>query len=427
MALTDGLRARVAGLWAGIAGRGALALVDQAAVSGARLAASVLVGRALGADGLGTYTLAFTLIVLAETLLEALVTIPYTVFSQREDARPGALGNAFAQAMGLAALVAVAIAGGGAWTLSSGNPGLGTVLLVVALLMPVRLALEFARRAAFAEHRVGVALALDAAMASALVGGLAAALWSGRLTVVAAYGVYGLACGLPVAVWAVLRRRDLAPQRAAARADAAEAWRFGRWIAGSRVALAGRETAMPWLLATLAGTASTGLFDAAGKVVGLTTPLLSGLSNVLTPSIAAAVARGGARDVRRVVWRSTTALVGAVAAVAAVLGVAGGPLLVLLYGDAFAGQGAVVAAFAASMVAEAAGIPADSGLWAIGRPNVGFVVHVAGFAAAVSAGLALVPPFGVVGAVAALALGKTLASVLQIALFARYSAEAPTR
>ncbi len=422
MALTR-LRERLAGLWAGLAGRGALALVDQAAVSGARLAASVLVGRGLGADGLGTYTLAFTAVVLAETLLEALVTIPYTVFSQRSDVRPGALGNAFGQAMGLAALVAVAVALGGAWALVGGNAGLGTVLFVVALIMPVRLALEFARRVAFAEHRVGVALALDVAMASVLVGGLAAALWTDRLTVVAAYGIYGLACGLPVAAWAVIRRRDLAPQCAAARADAAEAWRFGRWIAGSRLALAGRETAMPWLLASLAGTASTGLFDAAGKVVGLTTPLLSGLSNVLTPAIAAAFTRGGARDVRRVVWRATGALAGAVAVVAAVLGVAGGPVLVLLYGDAFAGQGVVVAAFAVSMVAEAAGIPADAGLWAIGRPNVGFVVHVAGFVSAVASGLALIPSFGVVGAVAGLAVGKTLASVLQVALFARYSAE----
>lgn len=191
-----GAKERLAGLWAGIAGRGALALVDQAAVSGARLAASVLVGRALGADGLGTYTLAFTLIVLAETLLESLVTIPYTVFSQRENVRPGTLGNAFAQAMGLSGLVVVAVAAGGAWALMAGNEALGVVLLVVALLMPVRLALEFARRVAFAEHRVGTALALDVAMATTLVGGLAVALWSGRLTVVAAYGIYGLACGL---------------------------------------------------------------------------------------------------------------------------------------------------------------------------------------------------------------------------------------
>lgn len=424
MALTARLRAAAAGLASGLAGRGALALVDQATVSGARLAASVLVGRALGADGLGTYTLAFTLVVLAETLLESLVTIPYTVFSQSPGVRPGALGNAFGQALGLGVALAVAVAGGGAWAFWGGSAGLGAVLLVVALLMPVRLALEFARRVAFAEHRVSVALALDAAMAAVLVGGLAGALWSGRLTVVAAYGIYGLACGLPVAVWAAVRRQSLVPTPAGARSDAAEAWRFGRWIAGSRVALAGRETAMPWLLATIAGTAATGLFDAAAKVVGLTTPLLSGLSNVLTPSIAAAFARGGAPAVRRVVWRSTAGLVAAVTVVAAVLSVAGGLMLTLLYGDAFAGQRLVVAVFAAAMVAEAAGIPADAGLWAVGRPNVGFAVHVAGFAVAVAAGLALIPPFGVVGAVAGLGAGKALASALQIALFARYSAEA---
>lgn len=104
------------------------------------------------------------------------------------------------------------------------------------------------------------------------------------------------------------------------------------------------------------------------------------------------------------------------ALVAAVLSVAGGMLLALLYGEACAGQRLVVAVFAAAMVAEAAGIPADAGLWTVGRPNVGFAVHVAGFAVDVAVGLVLIPPFGGVAWP-----GKALASALQIAFSARYS------
>lgn len=401
--------------------RSLVALADQGAVSGARLAASVLVGRAVGADGLGTFTLAFTVLVLAETALEAVVTLPYTVFSQSaaHDARGGALGNAFRDALTLAVALAIAVVAGGAWAWASGDVSLGAVLLVVAGLLPARLAMEFGRRVAFAEHRADVALAMDLAMAVVFVGGLGLGFATGRLSVVGAYALYTGACLGPALVWATVRRADLRADPSSRRAGRTAAWRFGRWIAGSRLALAGRETAMPWLLAAASGTAATGLFEAAAKVVGLTTPLVSGLANVLTPSIAAAHAQRGAAGVRAVVRRATIQLTAAVFAAALALAAGGDWLLGLLYGDAFGGQQTVVALFALAMVAEAAGVPSDAGLWAIGRPSAGFAAQLAGLVVAAGTGVLLVPAWGVLGAVAALGAGKGVATALQVGAFVR--------
>src|SRR5436190_12762522 len=75
---TPTTRAAIAGVWHWL-----VALVDQALVSGTRFLATIIVGRYCGAGELGTYTLAFSLLVLVGCFQEAIVTTPYAVFGQR--------------------------------------------------------------------------------------------------------------------------------------------------------------------------------------------------------------------------------------------------------------------------------------------------------------------------------------------------------
>src|SRR5436305_13782700 len=60
-----------------------VALVDQGLVSGMRFLATILVGRYCGPEELGTYSLAFSLLVLGGCFQEAMITTPYAVFGQR--------------------------------------------------------------------------------------------------------------------------------------------------------------------------------------------------------------------------------------------------------------------------------------------------------------------------------------------------------
>src|SRR4051812_40178661 len=65
------------------AGRGGLALVAQALVSGMNFGTSLLVGRFAGPDELGVYSLGFTLVVVAMSFQDSLVSSPYTVYGNR--------------------------------------------------------------------------------------------------------------------------------------------------------------------------------------------------------------------------------------------------------------------------------------------------------------------------------------------------------
>src|SRR3954471_14828370 len=59
------------------------ALVDQALVSGTRFLTTIIIGRYCGAADLGTYSLAFSLLILGGCFQEAIVTTPYAVLGQR--------------------------------------------------------------------------------------------------------------------------------------------------------------------------------------------------------------------------------------------------------------------------------------------------------------------------------------------------------
>ena len=64
-------------------GRVFLAPADQSVYSGTNFLTTVLLGRLCGADELGTYSLAFTLLVLAAAAQESLVSTPYMIYAQR--------------------------------------------------------------------------------------------------------------------------------------------------------------------------------------------------------------------------------------------------------------------------------------------------------------------------------------------------------
>src|SRR4051794_27056330 len=77
---------REAGPWRWLRGDGGqkgVALADQAIVSGASFVTTLVVGRVGGAEELGVYSLGFTLLVLALSFQDALVSSPYTVYSYR--------------------------------------------------------------------------------------------------------------------------------------------------------------------------------------------------------------------------------------------------------------------------------------------------------------------------------------------------------
>src|SRR5215212_13702 len=144
-----------------------LALVDQGFVSGTRFLATILVGRYCGPEELGTYSLAFSLLVLAGCFQEAMITTPYAVFGQRLRARSrtayaGAVARMHLLAAVASSVIFVAL---GLVALVRQSPAFATIAFVLAVTLPCSLVAEFVRRFALAELKVQAAALLDAAIA----------------------------------------------------------------------------------------------------------------------------------------------------------------------------------------------------------------------------------------------------------------------
>ena len=397
----------------------ALALADQGTVSATRLLLSILVGRALGADGLGHYALALTLVYLVEGVVETLATLPYTVLRRRSEAPNAYTGSVLVLtgAVGLAVGLVVAVCA----VVFSGP--LQPVLAILSVALVARGLAEAARRIAFAHERVGDALALDIALAVILGGGALLAWWLDGLTVPLVVGLYGLGSGLPFLVWFAIRGRgrfEIVKDRI--RPDVARNWGFGRWVLGTRLVLTARVHGIPWALAAAAGAAEVGLFDASGKVVGLAVPVLISVANVLTPRVARALHEHGVAAVRREILITTGGLVALTGILVLVLTLGADLVLGTLFGPEFEGQQLLVMLLGIGLVVESIGIPADAGLWAIERPRVGFWIGLGALVVLAGAGSILIPAYGAVGAAGALAIASGTAATLQLAAFLKLSA-----
>src|SRR3954466_7041532 len=141
-------RVAVAGVWHWLA-----ALVDQALVSGTRFLTTIIIGRYCGAGELGTYSLAFSVLVLGGCFQEAIVTTPYAVLGQRLRRR-----SRITYAGGIARMHFVAAAAGALFLLAGALIAnllqihtLPTIALVLAVTLPCSLGIEFVRRLALAE------------------------------------------------------------------------------------------------------------------------------------------------------------------------------------------------------------------------------------------------------------------------------------
>ena len=405
-----------------------LALADQAWVSGTRFVTTVAVGRVAGPGELGVYALAMAALILAGCAQESLVTKPYTIL---RDGRPGRervyAGSVLAHfGAGVGGVAAAFLFAAGVAAAAWGDRP-AVVLAVLAGVAPLSLLWEFARRMSFAHLRLGVALAVDAGLGTLQLGGLAALAAAGRLTAVTALLVVGASSAVVGLTWLALNRRRFRVRASAVGADWRRNWRFGRWICAAQVCGSANGSLPHWVLAAVAGVAATGRFAAAQNVVLLCNPLILAVANLLVPRTAEARRTGGPAAVRRLVLRAAAVLVASAASFWAVLLVAAGPLLGLLYGGEFADAVPAILVLGVAPVAWSLSTAFEAGLSAVDRPDLGFRAMLFGLVATAATAAALAGPFGPAGAAAAVTLGSGVSAASLAVSFLRLTGGAGVR
>jgi O-antigen/teichoic acid export membrane protein len=377
------------------------------------------VGRLAGEADLGIYTIGLSVALLLAAVQDSMISIPYTFFRERgarERAYAGSvlvhhamLAGAATVLLALAALVFLFVPGS---TRLAGPAG------ALAVVIPGVLAHELARRMAFAHHRVGAALVVDAAAATIQLGGLVALALADRLSATTALVVLGAGRGLAGGARLAVIRHAFDLHAGGWGETFQRHWRFARYDLSAQVVGAVEGYAAYWILAFVRGPEATGVLAASTTVAMVANPILLGLHNVFVPRIADAQEAGPA-EIWRVVRQTTLLYLVLMSGFCAVMIVFGGSVLGFLYGAEFAGHGEVVAVLAVLALVGATEMTAANGLRAFGRPRAYLVASAVGLAVIVLVGPPLCIAWGALGAAATVLASGTVETGIEWAWLRR--------
>lgn len=404
-------------------GRALCCIFDQGVVSAASFATSMLIGRGAGREGLGLYFLALTLVLLIRGIQEQIIAAPYTVYAPRRSGRElrQYTGSALVHQLLLGAAVmlcwlAVSL-GSLAWEDSAWN----RLAAVLALATPLMLLKEHFRQLALARLQLKGMLVLDLVASLAQIGLLALLFVQQMLSPQSSYVVLGAAAALSCLAWWLISRPPLAFRRDRIGTDWRHNWSFGRWaLTGFLIGSTGSQI-IPWLLASLhdSGAAATGLLAANLSLVGLTNIVSLGMSNLLSPRAARTYATHGPAELRRLLLRFAIAYLLVLGCFCLVVAATGDSLIVLVYGQQFAGSGAILLLLALNVLVNSLGVTAGNGLWAIERPQANFAADGCMMMSTIIAALALIGGFGAIGAAAAMLIGTSVGTLVRMATLQR--------
>jgi O-antigen/teichoic acid export membrane protein len=393
-------------------------------ISGVSFLGTLLVSRFSNAEGLGLYSLGFSIVVTVAAIQEALVTAPYTIYSPQLDGegRRRYAGSQLVLHVALAAACLALLLTGALWMHLTGHiERLSALLTILAITVPISLMRELGRRFAWAHRQARQAVFLDAIAVTTQIVLLASLAFSDGLNALSGHVAFGAASALGVVAWWSANRRAFAIHPEQVRADVKRSWSLGSWVlAGGMVAVV-HSFLLHWLLAIMLGVAATGALDACWTVILIANPLVIGIGNMLGPHAAHAVTEGGFRKVRQFACSVSLLLTCTLGVFCLLLLVWSETILQVFYGDEYQGYGAVVCALSASWLAGLAGQGPEHGLRAIERPRANLHANVLGLAVTLPLALALIRPYGLLGAAWSMCAGRVATLVLRWIIFWRYT------
>jgi O-antigen/teichoic acid export membrane protein len=408
--------------WLTIAGTRAIALADQAVVSGTSFVTTAMIARWAFPDELGIYAMAISLLVSWVAIQESMISLPYTIQRHSPQVTPTERAGSYLALSGLFSMLAIAIFSIVAFGLSVAIAphGLVAAISILAAAVPFAALREFGRRFGFAHLRVMQSLMLDLASSAVQLCGLAWLGWTGRLSAVTACTAIGVGYAVPSVAWLYLSRERFTVRPSELRKAMRQSWQFGKWLCASRIAESLHAQLIYWIVALAIGTAATGAYAACMSIVSFSNPLILGFFNILLPQASVALAKGGVSRLQREVIQDTLLLGAAVGLFCLLVVFAGEQAMHLVFhGPRYEGQGHTLLVLALAVLAGALGMPAANALATIERPYAIFFASLIAMVVTVVLVWVLILKWGLVGAAWGFLAGNAVRTLARWAAFLR--------
>lgn len=394
-------------------GRGFWAIADQVLFAGTNFAVVILLARYSDPAAYGTFAIAYTVFLIASTLHTAFITEPMLIF--------GAERFAPSQHSYLAVLIYWHFFLTAGLTLGLAVVGIGCMLFGVAELMQAFFAvaaaapfiplLWFVKRACYIRFEPARAAIAGMGYLLLMLAGSFILERGGLFSIVAALAMMSI-CSVLISLWllAALRPSFSSISRGFFREVTQRHFSLGRW--GAAVGLLSGADGLLYIALPFHGDlAASGAFKA---LTNLTLPMVSfsiGLSTLVTPTLARRAARGPIRSLALIVIAAILA-VGLIYWL--ILGVARDQIFDLVYAGQYHEISPLVWIIGAQPIALAVGQITSRVLMILDRPDFLFWSYVLFAAFNAVIGTALCIMFGTEGAVVAIVMGSSIATLSQL-------------
>ena len=403
--------------------KGALTILDQCCVSGTNFLTGVIIARTCGKEQFGLYVLGFSMFLFFSiSLQQSLIISPYTIFGPRLKGKEHFvyMGSTLIHQIGLSLLAVVTLALiSGVILARIGLPQLEPVGWSLCGTIPLILLKEYARRICFAELKIHLALFMDVSVAIIQIGTLMLLAQYNLLSPSRSFVVIGAACGFASLAWLIRNRKSIILEKRQIALHLYHNCMFGKWVFGTSLAeLMGAEL-YPWCLTMFYGTTATGVLAVCIGVVSLISPFVVGVQNLLGPKMARAFTETGTLEIRKMAINTTIFLAVIVGVFCVIMITMGDRIVLLIYGEKYAGNGSVVSVLALSVYVLTITIPEDYGIWAMERPDLNFKINFIVLLIAVSFGLFLAKSLGPLGAAFGLLIARITAATFRSIVFTK--------
>ncbi len=394
----------------------ALSLVEQGMISGANFLALLLLARGFDADTFGTFSFAWLTLLFVVNIQRSAVVVPFVIHT----AEPGVLAaeapawrrlSLWTTTLSALSLVLVAAA----LPLFAAPNWMVTAFVLAALFVVPSFAYEFRRRWLIQLDRFGATVAAAAVYAALYIGGVAMAVLTHRLEVAAAAFIAANAgAGLLCALLAPrLPKPERAPEFLPFLRNLAH---FIGWSVASNLAYNGYGHLPPLILGAFAGPGPVALFQAMRNFTQPLSTAATAVDNFDKPRAARALSADGISGLWRALAHTTGAMAAMTLPYVVVLVLAGDWLVGLVYGPRYGDPTHALAWFAAVHVAVVFVYPLETALFLLRRPDLLFRGRVLSAVAGIGLCAALVPSWGLGGAMAGITAGIVVSGLAALAL-----------
>ncbi|MGE5517542.1 MAG: oligosaccharide flippase family protein [Bacteroidota bacterium] len=397
----------------------ALSLLEQGMISGANFLALLLLARGFDTDHFGTFSFAWLTLLFVINIQRSAVVVPFVIHT----AQPGVLAaeapawrrlSLWTTALSVSALGLIAAA----LPFFAAPDWMATAFVLAALFVAPSFTYEFRRRWLIQLDHFGATVAAAATYAVLYVGGIALAVAGHRLELAAA--AFIVANGGAAILCTVLAPRLPKP------AEPPKFIPFLRnlahfigWSVASNLAYNGYSHLPPLILGALAGPGPVALFQAMRNFTQPLSTAATAIDNFDKPRAARALAAEGIGGLRRALTHTTTAMALMTLPYVVLLVLFGAQLVDLVYGPRYGDPTVTLAWFGAVHVAVIFVYPLETSLFLLRRPDLLFRGRV--FSALIGVGLcgALVPRWGLGGAMAGITAGLIFSGLAALTLLLR--------